>query len=934
MSLTLTSVLTGGSRATLTGGTISNLSLSPSQGCPWSGDTQAQADTILTAAVARAVNGTHLALTKKFWGTSNFDTTKNDLANYAAFGTKVILCLQPAFNPTSSGDLSSLGTFLNYCKNTLYLDAIVVLWQEAGSAANNMTPQQYLDMHKYYGPTVRAYYQLWADLSYSTPSLAEHPFTDYANALISGVPGDSAYPPDGLAIDYYATEYLRSTPNLITDASAIADAASLPFGVFEYGAPITSYTQAQITTYMNYVSSFAQARAAAGKSTFGVAWYQGCSPTSGSLTSPILTSSDYRAPLYGATYDAVTQNTWQTASWTPVTTDQYLLGVNATAVAATPPPVPVVTGNGLTWQLIASKPYGTGGPRQSKLFLFAAAGTGGTAGVTTITFGPVPVVTSAGWALDQVAGADPGLSTGTLPQTAAVTSGTATAQTGTLSTVQTGDVSYGFFGAQGTSATGLTAGAGMTALGSAAATQYAYVLTEYGSASPSASWPAYDGGTAWGAGIAIEIPALGVSGPTGGVSPDVYLDTYQDIYGGSSIIPPPPPPPPPPPSQVYPSLVPVTPWRFLWGAPQPAGGWAGEFVQAQSRVLTMRAGPTTYHQCDIDMLGTDLTPNEITELETDFQVMYGDVLLFAGRLAPTQDTLDNTGHRVTLTALDYKEILRRRALVAAANYTSVDPALMAWNLVQLAQARAGGNLGITRGAGQSSGGTQTFNAAAGDYAGADIDTIAQMVTGAGDTGLPPFASGFDWDITPYAPDDLRLDLFYPPGVNKGVVFTPGDAQVSSITRVVDPSTYGDEVYVTGNSGSSLTPQLITVPNVGVLPQGLWDLVIGTSITTSGALAAAAQWFLNDAQVVTPTYTVVLYPGAWRGPSHIWLRDTVTIQISSGRLQVNVQLQVSEMEFDVSADGRETLTLTIGRVPWRIYQQIPKMLRRLRRLETQ
>jgi hypothetical protein len=62
-------------------------------------------------------------------------------------------------------------------------------------------------------------------------------------------------------------------------------------------------------------------------------------------------------------------------------------------------------------------------------------------------------------------------------------------------------------------------------------------------------------------------------------------------------------------------------------------------------------------------------------------------------------------------------------------------------------------------------------------------------------------------------------------------------------------------------------------------------------------------------------------------------DTVTLQISSGRLQVNDQLRVVEMEFAISPDGLETLTLTIGMLPRNLFKTIPRMLKRLRYLET-
>lgn len=388
-------------------------------------------------------------------------------------------------------------------------------------------------------------------------------------------------------------------------------------------------------------------------------------------------------------------------------------------------------------------------------------------------------------------------------------------------------------------------------------------------------------------------------------STGVYSDVYSDIYA---------------PAPLYTPSPARTPWRFLYGPPQPTGGWAGEFAQAQSRTLTMRAGPGSNHEASVNIGGRDLAAAAFTELASDMQVLFGDQVLFAGRIAPTQDDLDASAHRLTVTALDYREVLRRRAIYTARSWTSVDQATIAWNMVSTAQGLAGGNLGITRGLAPA-GTPRTYSAAAGDMVGADIDALAQM------------DGGFDWDITPYATNDLRLDIWIPGrGAGRGVVLEYEGGLVSKISRGVDPSTYADAVYVTGDSALSLTPQTLAAADIATRPEGRWDKAAGTSLKTASSLAAHASWYLADAEVVIPTYTITLYPGAWQGPGHIWLGDTVTVRIRSGRLNVNDQVAVSEMDFDVGPDNVETLTIIAGRVPWRLYQQIPLMLRRLRDLE--
>lgn len=363
-------------------------------------------------------------------------------------------------------------------------------------------------------------------------------------------------------------------------------------------------------------------------------------------------------------------------------------------------------------------------------------------------------------------------------------------------------------------------------------------------------------------------------------------------------------------------------WRFCYATPQPAGGILGEFPQAQSRTVTLRAGPGNYHEAQVNINGRDLAAAAFTELQNDMVVLWGTQVIFLGRIAPTQDDLDATSHRCTVGALGYQEVLRRRAVYTTASFTGVDQAAIAWQLIQTTQALSGGNLGIVQGAGSPTGVPRTWTAAPGDMVGADIDQLAEM------------DQGFDWDITPAGVTGLRFDVFYPSrGTHRGLVLQYGDGLVSKISRVVDPSAFADAIYETGNSGNSLTPQALTAADIATRGEGRWDQVVGTDIQTQSALNAHAAFDLAAGEVLTPTYTVTLKPGVWTGPSQLWIGDLVQLVITSGRLHVNSTYQVTELDFDISADNVETVTATLGLVPFRLGQKIPQILRRLRALET-
>lgn len=371
------------------------------------------------------------------------------------------------------------------------------------------------------------------------------------------------------------------------------------------------------------------------------------------------------------------------------------------------------------------------------------------------------------------------------------------------------------------------------------------------------------------------------------------------------------------------------PWRVLYGPPQPAGGISGIIAQAQSRVVTLRTEPGQQDQVDIDIDGRSAAALGITELLTDVVVLFGDKPVFCGRVGPGQDDLDAGQHRLTLTAMDYRSVLTRRKLIASdtLSYTNVEQALIAWQLLQATQNRPGGQLGITRGVGQSTGVTRTYTATAGDMVGDDIDALAQL------------NGGFEWGINSRNAQftDLRLDIFSPfQGSDNGVVLQYGDGRVSTISRVVDPSAYANSVMVTGNSTKTLTTQNLDAADIATNIAGRWDTVIGTQDNTQSTLNDDAVAQLAQVQVLIPTYTVQLYPGAWAdagGVDWLWKGDSVTVVIDDGRLQVVDTLRVVEMAFDIGNDNVETLTLTIGRIPFRVDQKIKNILKRLRYLET-
>jgi len=274
-------------------------------GCYSAGQTQDQADAAWEAAVGR-----RMAATKKFNRQGQFpaDLTVNNIGRYIGRGVKVCVTFKPAFNLVSATDRQNLAATLNLYKSS-GLNADVALWQEAGDAANRMSPKQYQQVYEYYGPTVRRYFPLVADLSFANEMVSN--YTDYAN-LVTGLV-------DKFAIDYYYNAYQNSkttsVPACPLDAAAdIADSVGLPFGIWEFntgGVPPSAPDQSHGTAFMHYVQKFMEDRLSAGKANAEVMFYDGTcdvfEPNGQPI--PILSPSDYRIPLYQQLWDMLSPPT-------------------------------------------------------------------------------------------------------------------------------------------------------------------------------------------------------------------------------------------------------------------------------------------------------------------------------------------------------------------------------------------------------------------------------------------------------------------------------------------------------------------------------------------------------------------------------------------------------------------------------------------------
>lgn len=362
-------------------------------------------------------------------------------------------------------------------------------------------------------------------------------------------------------------------------------------------------------------------------------------------------------------------------------------------------------------------------------------------------------------------------------------------------------------------------------------------------------------------------------------------------------------------------------WSFVVGPA--AGGLDLELADAHNRVFTARLTGQSEASCQID--GTSPQAASVEEISTDLHVFWRDggsaERLYRGRAGTGGDSLDENSHTVDITSLDYRALLKRRRLYTTSTltYTSLDQAEVARQLIAQTQSRTAGDLGITMGIGNPTGVTVTRTYSAGDAVGDKIEELAETTT------------GFDWEITPVSDSGLVLNVWYPQrGTDNAVVLEYGGL-VSKVRRDVNSADYANAIRETG--ADALVAQEREATDLATRPEGRWDGVYGdTTIADQNALNARADWQLAQAEVITPVYTLTLAPGAWEGPSHIWLGDPVHVVVFSGRLQVDTVQRVYEMRFTIGDDGTETVEITTGG-PRLDYRKRPAdTLRRITNLE--
>lgn len=325
-----------------------------------SGDTQDQADMLCVSKVGRGIQvggtPTYPTVTKKFWNLSDWSLTKNNLANYYAHGTKVILALKPLFtaglalgsNFTTTGttaqknaaiaEVANLNTFLTGITGlgANSTNTEIVPWQEPANVQNmgHGGGNDFNNMLRTYGPTIiAAGFPITVNVNFDGATANA---TNFANAALglrawSGVGAVGLPVVTTLALDLYTNNAIGAgiLPTTIDSNGdsfdSIAAAHGLIVSLNEFGcnpstqSPVPNgyFSIQDCTTYFGLMQSYLEGVIQAGRQIGNAIYYESqCSSKgTGDITSPIgldpnvPNNPDFRVALYQTMYDSLSTST-------------------------------------------------------------------------------------------------------------------------------------------------------------------------------------------------------------------------------------------------------------------------------------------------------------------------------------------------------------------------------------------------------------------------------------------------------------------------------------------------------------------------------------------------------------------------------------------------------------------------------------------------
>lgn len=292
-------------------------------------------------------------------------------------------------------------------------------------------------------------------------------------------------------------------------------------------------------------------------------------------------------------------------------------------------------------------------------------------------------------------------------------------------------------------------------------------------------------------------------------------------------------------------------------------------------------------------------------LTTDLLLFRERTFLYRVRIVDAQDTFNENTHTVTINAVDYAQVLKRRVLFHDRSYDNTDQFDIAWALIEYTQGFE--SLGITRGTTADSGKLRDLDIQQGQTI---YDAISLVSKADG---------GFDW----WVDKDLKLQMMMPRRERTLDMEWKWGVQIREIQRTSAAGEYASVIFVIGATSpteihndagavvKTLPPPKPIVVGTASKPLGRWERTYSfNDIVTAAALQAKANWLLKDITALRATYAITLEPRTWRAGNDYVFGDKFTLRIESPpRMNMQVLVRMEEVRIALSPEN-EVVTLAV------------------------
>lgn len=345
---------------------------------------------------------------------------------------------------------------------------------------------------------------------------------------------------------------------------------------------------------------------------------------------------------------------------------------------------------------------------------------------------------------------------------------------------------------------------------------------------------------------------------------------------------------------------------------------------ARSRRLTQELNKAAKLVFTMD--GADPACMMIRELEHDVIAWRWDddadmdVPVFRGIVAQSQDSLSEQVHTVNFTAHDYFSMLVRRLaeqriIFPAWDQDSIVSSLLLWAQghptyppewvlpLRFHQVNPGGGdrpglSGITR--------DRTYE---------PNQKFDEAVSNLGEC-----EDGFDFAVVPVPPGDDELRVFFPyqGELRTDEIVMDYGGVIANLSRSVNSQDYANYWRVIGKVPDGSPDGTLPLSAVAAEVPPWQTTPVGVFMSGDNASDVSQQGTLNDKawadlrhSTLVPSYSLGLRPGwyQWGTPR---MGDTVRLRVRHGRLDVDQEVRVVGMDYEIGDDGEENVGLTVGR----------------------